>query len=185
MHNNNFKNIERRNYYEYNKNNNNASFNSLRVKKMDELYNLPRDNRKQPIIYTQPQSKSNTMRNKMINQNNENYDINNLSDTNNRNDKDNISVQNDENEIIGNNNNNQNNSIDNNYLGDNNNSINNNNYLNNNFEQENNNKNYLNKENNNNNLNLNKSNYDYNENKYERFRPRSINHAMNILLDKE
>jgi hypothetical protein len=127
---NNYQNRERKNYG-YNKNNN-ASFNSLRVKKMDELYNLPRNTKKQPIIYTQPQSNSNTMRNRMVNKYNENFDLN----TNNKNGKDNLSDQNDENEHYESNNyeNNNQNNIDNNY-GENNNSSNNNNYINNNFEK--------------------------------------------------
>ena len=164
---------------EYNQNDNfQNSYNNLRIKKMDELYNMPSINKKQPIIYTQPESKSNTMRNKVINKFNENYDINNVIESNNINGRDNFSDKNDEKENFENNNNqnniNNNESQEINYQNNNNNYINNNSVdKNNNFE-------------NNNNININKKNYiNTSENKFERFRPRSINHAMNILLDKE
>ena len=184
---NNYQNKERKNYG-YNKNNN-ASFNSLRVKKMDELYNLPNNTKKQPIIYTQPQSNSNTMRNRMVNKYNENFDLNEMNNTNNKNGRDNLSDKNDENENYENNNynnyeNNMNNNNNNNY---NENISNNNNYINNNFGKRNDYENDLNIEDNNNKNNFypNKTEFDRNKNNYERFRPRSINHAMNILLDKE
>ena len=171
---------QNKNNHNINDNNRNDIFNTVRMKKMDELYHLKSNLNKQPIIYTQPQSKSNTMRNMMINKSyKENFDIN---DTNNRNGKDNYSERNENNENYENNNN---------YFEDNNNNNNldedtnknNNKYENNNFIQYT--KNDTNKINMDNNNMINRNNLDNNENKYERFRPRSINQAMNILLDKE
>jgi len=187
--NNNYQNRPNNNYG-YNQNNN-ASFNSLRIKKMDELYSLSSNTRKQPIIYTQPQSSNNTMRNKMIDKYDDNFGLNEINDVNNRNGQDNFNNQKYDNENYETNNyenTNKNNDLENNnnYFREKNYSSNNNNYINENNEQK---SNYENKfiiqDNNNNNFNLNQNNFDNNENKYERFRPKSINQAMNILLDKE
>ena len=181
---NNYQNRQKNNYGH--NQNNNATFNSLRVKKMDELYNLPSNTRKQPIIYTQPQSSNNTMRSKIINKYEDNLGLKEINRINNRNGQNNINNQQDENENYENNN--KNDDLDNNnFFNENNYSNNNSNYINDdNNEQKNNYENKLNiQENNNNNINLNYNNYENNENKYERFRPKSINQAMNILLDKE
>ena len=158
---------------------------------MDELYSLSSNTRKQPIIYTQPQSSNNTMRNKMIDKYDDNFGLNEINDVNNRNGQDNFNNQKYDNENYETNNyenTNKNNDLENNnnYFREKNYSSNNNNYINENNEQK---SNYENKfiiqDNNNNNFNLNQNNFDDNENKYERFRPKSINQAMNILLDKE
>ena len=162
--------------------NNNASINSVRIKKMDELYNLPSNIKKQPIIYTQPQSKNNTMKNRMINKYYENLDNNEIKNSINKNENNNYSEQNNENENYESTNYNKNN-IDKNDFAEN---ITSSNINNNNDYKERNYENNTNiEENNNNYVNINKKSYDRDENKYERFRPRNINHAMNILLDKE
>ena len=178
-------NYQNRQNNNYGYNQNNKTLNSLRVKKMDELYNLPSNTRKQPIIYTQPQSSNNTMRSKIINKYEDNFGLKEINRINNRNGQNNINNQQDENEIYENNNKNDDLDNNNNFFNENNYS-NNNNYINDDNNEQ---KNYENKlnnqDNNNDNINLNYNNYENNENKYERFRPKSINQAMNILLDKE
>ena len=169
-----YNNINNKSMSERNNDNNdnyrNESFNNLRMKKMDELYHLKSNINRQPVIYTQPQSKNNTMRNMMLNRDNFDIDDINNNNINNRNGKDNYGEQN-----------------ENNINYENNNYINNNNYDDNNIKRNNyeNNNDINNMEDNNNIFNNNKNNFNNNENKYERFRPRNINQAMNILLDKE